>query len=35
MKDSDYFDSELDYRNELDGIKKVYDNCEIANYETP
>ena len=35
MKDSDYFDSEFDNKNELDRINKVYDNCEIANYETP
>ncbi len=35
LKDSDYFDSELDDRTELEKLKKVYDTCEIANYQTP
>ena len=35
MKDSDYFDSELNDRTDLEKLKKAYDSCEIANYQTP
>ena len=35
MKDSDYFDSELNDRTDLERLKKAYDSCEIANYQTP
>ena len=35
LKDSDYFDSELNDKNDLSRLTKVYDSCEIANYKTP
>lgn len=35
LKDSDYFDSEMNDKSDLQRLKKVYETCEIANYKTP
>lgn len=34
LKNSDYFDSDPDERAEMERIRKTYETCEIANYQT-
>lgn len=34
-KNSDYFDSDEGDRLQIDKVRKTYETCEIANYQTP
>ncbi len=34
LKNSDYFDSDQDDKTKMEKVRKTYETCEIANYQT-